>query len=273
MKKQKVLLGMLAAFIFLQPAIAQRKGQPSVIAHRGASADAPENTLAAFRKGWELTDAVELDVHVTADGKLVVMHDDNTKRTTGVDYKIAATTAENIRTLDAGKWKGTQFVGERVPFLYEVLDAMPAGKKLVIELKAGMPVVEPVKEAVLASGKMKQCIAIGFDFKAVAAFKKLMPSVPAYWLTGKIDSMQYTVMIDSVKRAGIDGINVHYGTATPGLAAACRKARMPLLVWTVNDPEIALRMRDLGVTAITTDKPAMVHDLLAAKKKKKKKNN
>ena len=156
MKILKVSLALLAAFIFLQPAIAQRKGQPSVIAHRGASADAPENTLAAFRKGWELTDAVELDVHVTADGKLVVMHDDNTKRTTGVDYKIAATPAEKIRTLDAGKWKGTQFTGEHVPFLSEVLDAMPAGKKLVIELKAGMPVVEPVKDAVLASGKMKQ---------------------------------------------------------------------------------------------------------------------
>src|SRR5438477_1876233 len=92
-----------------------------IVAHRGESADAPENTLAAFRLAWERhDDAIELDVHLTADGQLIVCHDPDTRRTTGVKKVIKETPLAELRELDAGRWKGPQWAGEKLPTLDEV---------------------------------------------------------------------------------------------------------------------------------------------------------
>src|SRR5271155_606218 len=88
-----------------------------VIAHRGASCEAPENTLAAFRLGWSETDACELDVWLTSDGHLLVCHDANTKRTTGVDKLIAESTLADLRQLNAGSWKSPRYSDEKLPSL------------------------------------------------------------------------------------------------------------------------------------------------------------
>src|SRR5262245_12146520 len=117
-----------------QPAAPSPPARPRIVAHRGSSHDAPENTLAAFRRAWELgVECVELDVHVTSDGQAVVIHDESTKRTAGRDRPVAAQTLAEIKQLDAGRWKGPAHAGERIPTLGEVLTTMPSGRTLFVE--------------------------------------------------------------------------------------------------------------------------------------------
>src|SRR6478609_1034971 len=111
--------------------------RPLLIAHRGESHLAPENTLAAFRLAWSLgDDAIELDVHLTRDGQVVVCHDDDTSRTTGGRTKrvVRDSAAGELRALDVGAWKGPQYAGERMPLLEEVLSILPAGKRAFVAL-------------------------------------------------------------------------------------------------------------------------------------------
>src|SRR5262245_50254296 len=107
-----------------------------IIAHRGASHDAPENTLAAINLAWQQrADAVEIDVRLSKDGRLVAIHDPTTKRTCCVNHKVSDLTLAELKALDAGQWKGNRWAGEKIPTLYEVLETVPKGKNLVIELK------------------------------------------------------------------------------------------------------------------------------------------
>src|SRR3954470_13597201 len=97
-----------------------------LIAHRGESADAPENTMAAFLLAWERrVGAIELDVHLTRDGELIVSHDADTRRTTGTSKVIKDSTLDELRPLDAGRWKGPRWAGERMPTLGEALATIP----------------------------------------------------------------------------------------------------------------------------------------------------
>src|SRR4051794_3938882 len=97
-----------------------------VIAHRGASHDAPENTLAAIKLAWQQeADAAEFDLHLSRDGKLVVIHDADTRRVAGVDKRVAEQTLAELRRLDVGAWKGPRFAGERIATLEEVLATVP----------------------------------------------------------------------------------------------------------------------------------------------------
>ena len=109
-----------------------------IIAHRGASHDAPENTLAAIRLAWQQeADAVEVDVQLSKDGKLVVIHDDNTKRSGRFARKVNAQTLDELRKLDVGRWKGKRWAGEKIPTLAAVLATVPDGKRLFVEFKCG----------------------------------------------------------------------------------------------------------------------------------------
>ena len=108
-----------------------------IIAHRGASFDAPENTLAAVNLAWQQNaDAVEVDVHLSRDGHLFVIHDADTRRTTGLDRKVAQLKLPQLPRHDAGRWKGAQWRGEKIPTLDEVLATVPRGKKIFIEIKS-----------------------------------------------------------------------------------------------------------------------------------------
>jgi len=98
-----------------------------IIAHRGASHDAPENTLAAVNLAWQQNaDAVEIDVHLSRDGQIVVIHDENTRKTAGLNKNVSEQTLAELRRLDVGRWKGRQWAGEKIPVLAEVLGALPA---------------------------------------------------------------------------------------------------------------------------------------------------
>jgi len=114
-----------------------------IIAHRGASDSAPENTLAAVRGAWaEGADTLEVDVHLTRDGRLAVIHDPDTQRTTGIPRVVAETTLAELQQLDAGRWKDARFAGEQIPALDDVLAIIPPAKRVFIELKSGPEAID-----------------------------------------------------------------------------------------------------------------------------------
>ncbi|MFM7750164.1 MAG: glycerophosphodiester phosphodiesterase family protein [Opitutaceae bacterium] len=124
-----------------------------IVAHRGASHDAPENTVASARLGWSQgADAVETDIHLTKDGRVIVCHDKTTQRTTGHDGVITAMTLAELRALDAGRWKGPQFAGEKLPLLEEQLALIPAGKTMLVEIKTGPEIVPGFRRVLAAAG-------------------------------------------------------------------------------------------------------------------------
>lgn len=227
-----------------------------IIGHRGASFHAPENTLSSAKLGWEhQADGVEIDIHLSKDNRIIVLHDYDTKRTTGVYFKVAETFSDTLRKLDAGSWKSEKYKGERIPYLEEILQALPQNKKLVIEIKCGSEVVPFLKAAIEKSRKTANCIIISFDFKALAEAKKALPSIPMYFLSSKLTSDDCKKCISDLKNNQIDGLDLNNKTITDEIAALCRQNNIPLLAWTVDEPLEAKRLVNLGVIGITTNKP------------------
>jgi glycerophosphoryl diester phosphodiesterase len=243
-----------------------------IIAHRGASYDAPENTLPAVTLGWQQqADAVEVDVHLSKDGRIVVMHDYDTGRTAGLPKKITEQTLEDLRRLDVGSWKDQKWAGTRIPLLEEVIATIPPGKKkLFIEVKCGEEIVPELKRVVERSGKEKQLVVIAFSYEVVRSVKKVMPYLPVYWLysfreDGGRPVLTHEELIARVKEAGLDGLDVSYrGPLTQEFMNQLRAANLGLYVYTVNDPGDARRLAALGVTGITTDRPAYLRDALSS---------
>jgi len=243
-----------------------------IIAHRGASHEAPENTLAAFKLGWHQgADAVELDVHLTRDGQLVVIHDDNTKRIAGLDRKVADQTLTELRALDAGKWKGKEWTGEKIPVLDEVLAAIPEGKRLVIEVKEGPEAIPPLAEAFKRSGrKPAEIVIIGFSFDAMKAARQQFLDTQVYWLAsfdakkqaaGEAPTLEE--LIQKSVEARFDGLNLSYKWPINGpFVKKVKDAGLKLYVWTVDDPALAKELVAAGVDGITTNRPGWMREKL-----------
>lgn len=242
-----------------------------IVAHRGASHDAPENTVAAARLAWEQkADAVELDIWLTKDGQVAVMHDANAKRTTGRDAHVTTLTLAEMKQLDAGRWKNPPFAGEKVPSLDEMLATLPAGKRIFIEIKPG-PEIVPAMVASLQRMRYtaQQAVIISFNYESIKAAKKALPDYTALWLVRQPsgDSKKPSPTLDDLLRdcraARLDGLDLNFNW--PLDAAAVKKikdAGLQLHVWTVNDPAVARRWVGLGVDGITTDRPAWLREQL-----------
>ncbi|WP_439621795.1 glycerophosphodiester phosphodiesterase [Gemmata sp.] len=242
-----------------------------IVAHRGASHDAPENTVASFKLAWEQkADGGELDVFITKDGKLVVCHDRDTKRLAGVSKVIPDTPFEELRALDVGKWKGEKFAGERIPTLAEMLATAPEGKLVFVEVKCG-PEAVPELDRVLKASKLRpaQTPVISFSADVVAAVKKARPDLPAYWIVDlkPKKGAKPPAAADLVARAKeikADGLDLSVTDALDeAFVRAVRDAGLRLYVWTVNDADVARRMVKLGVEGITTDRPGWLREQLA----------
>jgi glycerophosphoryl diester phosphodiesterase len=238
-----------------------------IIAHRGASHDAPENTVAAINLAWkQKADATEFDVYLSKDRKIVVIHDPDTKRTTGVPGRVADMTLDELRKLDAGKWKGDRFAGEKIPTLDEMLATIPAGKRVFIEIKCG-PEIVPELQKVLKASKKKadQTIIISFNADVIAAVKKVRPDLTAYWivnLDGKKKGLDAESVIAKAKEIKSDGLDLSAKRLDATYANKVKKAGLKLVVWTVNDLDVAKRMVEIGVDGITTDRPEWLRDEL-----------
>lgn len=226
------------------------------IAHRGASYDSPENTLAAVKLAWDKNaDAVEIDVHLSKDNRIMVIHDKDTKRTSGEKLVVKDTNSDELRKMDVGGFKGSDFKGEKIPFLEEVIESIPAGKKLFIEIKCGTEVLPFLKDLVDKRDKIGQLVIIGFDFEVVEKAKNLIPSVPAYWLHYNVMGEYDKKWIKKAKQAGLDGLNFRFKGITPGYAKAVHEAGLKIFTWTVDDPKEAKRLSELGIDGITTNRP------------------
>lgn len=247
-----------------------------IIAHRGASHDAPENTLASLRLGWEQNaDVNELDIYLSKDGQIVVLHDATTKRTAGLDKKVGDQTLEELRTLDAGSWKGAKWAGEKIPTLAESLELLPEGKRIFIEIKDGAQILPELKRVIDASQKKpEQLNVIAFNYDTISQAKQLLPSLKMYWLvsagkdkkTGNVPTLEE--MISKAKAAGLEGLNLNYKfPIDSAFVSQVHAAGMKLYVWTVNDAAVGQALATAGVDGIATDRPAWLREQIAAKAK------
>ena len=241
-----------------------------IVAHRGASYLAPENTVASAELAWDKqADAVEVDVYLSQDGKIVVIHDGTTKRTAGEEIEVAKSTSGQLRQLDVGRFKGAAFAGERIPLLAEIIATVPPERRLFVEIKCGPEVLSPLETVIEESGKRNQIVVIGFDLETVKASKRLMPDIPTYWLvgTGKDKETEAWIphsntLVDDIAGTGLDGLNVHWAGVTEEFARSVRAAGLRLYIWTVDDPVEATRLAKLGVQGITTNRPGWLRGQL-----------
>lgn len=244
----------------------------AIIAHRGASRDAPENTLAAFRLAWEQgADGVEGDFRLTGDGEIVCLHDPTTGRTAGVDLAVDQATLKELRTLDAGKWKGKQWSGEPIPTLRQVIAAVPPGKRLFIELKNGPEILLPLA-AILAEPGLDpdRTVILAFDAEVVAEARQLLPHVKALWITDyQRDwrcggwSPAIGAILQTLERIGASGLASRaHRSIDAAFVRALRDAGKEFHVWTVNTPRSAARFAALGADSIITDRPGWLRERL-----------
>ena len=245
-----------------------------IIAHRGASYDAPENTLAAIRLAWDQgADAVEIDVHLSKDGRLAVIHDPNTRKITGVRKLVRDQTLAELRGLDAGRWKDTRWAGECIPELSEVLAILPDGKRLFVEIKCGPECLSEFRRVLRLSGKRRdQVIAIGFDLETMAAIKRTLPPLEVCWIAEFKRSWKTArwlplpeTLIQKAKAAGLDGLALGVrGPINLKLAEKIRAARLKFYLWTVDSPAKANGLLVLGVDGIATNRPGWLRARLKA---------
>jgi glycerophosphoryl diester phosphodiesterase len=246
-----------------EPAV--RNLDVEIIAHRGASADAPENTLASVNLAWKQnSDAVEIDIYLTRDGEVVAMHDKTPKRYGGPDTPVAEMTWDELKQLDVGAWKDPKWKGERVPLLADILPTIPEGKRLFIEIKAGPEILAPLKK-VLADANLppERTAIIGFSDETMQSAREMLPALQVYWIV-KLKQEQGRwqptpqELIARVREIDVQGLDLG-GTEGIGreFAVALRDAEIPWYTWTIDSQQEAARLSSLGARGITTNQPAL----------------
>lgn len=236
-----------------------------LVAHRGESIIAPENTLEAFALAWARgARAIEGDFHLSKDGHIICMHDSNTRRTTGVDAGVTDLTLAEIKRFDAGLWKGEAWRYTRVPTLDEVLAGMPEDGEIYIELKSVGPIVDALKGVFAKAGKRAaQLSFITFNEESISAVKKLFPAHQAYWLTMMSDARAFTPaeLARKLLELGVDGVDINFSDfVTAEHVDAVHAAGKSFHVWTVDDGWQARRAVEIGVDSITTNRAAAIKE-------------
>jgi glycerophosphoryl diester phosphodiesterase len=238
--------------------------QNMYIAHRGASYLALENTVASAKLAWERgADAVECDIYLTKDNRVMVIHDKDTKRTCSgkKNLSIADSPSMLLRDLDAGSWKDEKYKGEKIPFLSELIETVPAEKTLVVEIKCNSDVLPHLKRVVENSGKADQIVFIAFDWNTIVATKKEFPDNKCYWLSSSKSAVKRK--LPEVAAEGLEGVNLSHGIVDKEIVALAKEHNLEVLAWTVDDPTEVKRLTDLGVTKITTNRPKWLKEELA----------
>jgi len=243
---------------------------PMIVAHRGASGDAPENTLAAFELGWKQgADALEGDFHLTRDGRIVCIHDGSTGRVGDRDLKIAEHTLAELLEVDVGLHKGEPFRGQRIPTLAQVLATVPKGGKVFLELKSAAPIVAAMKaELTRLKFRLEQVMFISFDASVLAEAKRQLPDVQTSWLCGfhsQPGGWSPTVekVVATLREICADGLDVNaHECVDERFVTKLRGAGMGFHCWTVDQPQVAKRFAALGVESITTNLPGAIRSSL-----------
>lgn len=240
--------------------------RPRNLGHRGARGLAPENTVAAMRAGMQAgADGVEFDVQRTADGHLVVFHDDDLKRICGVGGRVVTSTLAQLRELDAGRHFGPQFAGEPIPTLDEVIETLPASAFLNIEAKRfrlrSDGLEASLVDAIRRHNLLGRCI--------VSSFNPVL-----LWRLGRMDrtiplGLLYAPDLPFGFNRGwprwllrLAALHPYHEQVTPQLVQQARGRGQQINTWTVNEPADMRRLIDLGVDGIITDRPDLLTDLL-----------
>jgi glycerophosphoryl diester phosphodiesterase len=233
-----------------------------IVAHRGASGNAPENTLPAFCLAWEQgADAIEGDVHLVRDGGIVCIHDRDTGRLSDRKLIVKESTVDDLKTLDVGKWYGENYRETSIPTIEDVFRIVPERKKLYIEIKCGIEIIPVLIEKIERSGlEKKQVTVLCFDHEVIREFKRRLPLCKALWLysfkksdtgisTPLLETVVYTLVMTNA-----DGISSNTLIPEPFIDVIIRKG-FEWHVWTVDNPGTAWRMKALGAYSITTNVP------------------
>ena len=242
-----------AGVVLLAFAVVRRNQQILVIAHRGASKEAPENTLAAFRQAIdEHADFVELDVQESLDGQIMVIHDSDLMKVGGSSMKIWEHTAEELRSVDIGK-------GERVPLLSEVFRMTKGtGTKVLVELKTyghGQQLEQRVIDLVESMGMVNECAFMSLDKTMVETMKRMRPS----WQTGIL----FTKTVGDPTAFNVDFLGVETRALNARLVRSAHKTGKSVYVWTVDDPMWMFEAASRGCDGLITNKPALANQILA----------
>lgn len=234
---------------------------PTVMAHRGLSADAPENTLYAFSDAISAgADFIELDVQQTRDGVLVVMHDSNLKRTTGVNKNIWDVDYADIQNLDAGSWFDPAYANARIPTLEETLQFVDKRARLNIEIKPtkhGSDTLEQdVAELITRYQYTDACYVTSFSYGSLKKVKEVNPEIR----TGYLMSVAYGQFY-SLKYA--DAFSLNKVFVTSQVVNAAHQQGKQIFAWTVNSMSEVRSLCNLHVDSIITDDPVMVQNVIS----------
>ena len=233
--------------------------QTRITAHRGSSSGAPENTMAALEKAVEeMADRAEIDVQETADGVIVLCHDTSLKRVAGVNKKVSDLTLEQIKKLDVGSWFSSEYQGEQIPTLEEVMEYAKGKIDLNIEIKnlgnsSGLP--EKVIELVEKYEMQEQCVITSTNRFYLKRVKAVNPEIR----TGYIISAAYGNFYSD---EFIDLISIRSSFVTERMIESAHEAGKAVHAWTVNGKVEMERLKQLGVDDMITDRPVLAREIL-----------
>jgi glycerophosphoryl diester phosphodiesterase len=261
----RVLGGLLAAGFVVAVALAfvfverLRFATPTeVVAHRGASAAAPENTLAAVQLAIDSgAHWVEIDVQETADGSIVVIHDSDLKKVGGSALNVRGSTLEQLRAVDIGSWFGPEFADQRIPTLEEVLSLSKGRIGVNIELKyygGEVALEQRVIDIVEQTGMTDQVVAMSLSYQGIQKLRRLRPD----WTVGLLSS----VAIGQLAALDVDFLALNGRAATRRLIRQAHQHGKQVMVWTVNDAIAMASAIGRGADALITDEPALATTVL-----------
>ena len=239
-----------------------------IIAHRGESFDAPENTLASINLAWKRdADGVEIDVQLTKDENIVLIHDKSTLRTGGRYKRIASNNYNELLKIDVGKFKDNKWKNERIPLLDEVIDTIPENKILFIEIKSDEKIIKPLKNLIEQKNiNPAQIKFIGFNIYMMELIKKTFPEFESYWIIeGKFykNKSDLVKTIANCKSANLDGLDVQARKyLNKDVIHSVKNSGLKIYTWTVDDPERAKQLHLAGIDGITTNKAAWLTNKL-----------
>ena len=236
----------------------------TLIAHRGESKDAPENTLPAYRMAVDRGFGFECDVYLSSDKRVFGFHDTNLKRTTGVDIPCTkASWADVVSKVDAGAWKGEQWKGTRPPLFEEILTLARDGRRIYIEVKGNETEIVPYIKDILAkqsNATPGNVLFIAFGKEVCRELKKQMPEYRTYWLTGctrgrKGPAIPPEEIIATLKDLGVDGVDQQFrpSVVTAEYIAAIRSAGFEYHCWTIDTLDVACQAFERGAQTVTTN--------------------
>lgn len=230
------------------------------IAHRGASAYAPENTFSAFDKALDMgTNHIELDVHFSNDGHIVVIHDETLDRTTSGTGPVASHTLIQLRSLDAGSWFAPQFTGERIPTLNEVLERYQNRAHLHIEIKARIEgLARDTVDLIRAFSMAERVTITSFQKERLEETRSYAPDIPAGWLVREWNNS----IIPQAHKLGLAVLCPSADIVTPELVNGLHRQGFVIRAWGVGNEDLMRQVIDAGADGMTINFPDRLTDYL-----------